>query len=223
MVAIEIVEMLKRAEKANISGDETKLLTAIMFRVNVNNCCQTTNEEFSKIMSVSVPSITRWLSQLAKKELITITINPRRHVRNIYPQIRKKRQKRVWDDEADMSEKQLKFKKAFPKKIIDCEVKDEVDIDVVIAKVKRSTFLRTEPNITLKSILGNCYKKMMRGEYEDREYLVRKQKSNFSTARDYTEEQYSALYHNVEDLMRELSDELKDKNDKNKDDKNKDD
>ena len=199
MVAVEIVEMLKLAEKKKATGDEMKLLFSILQRTDDLGRCLLSNDELSKLLNVSVPSITRWLAGLQKKELILMTFNFRRHQRNIYPQTRKRRQKFRPPEESEMSEKQLKFRRAFPDKVIDCVIKDDIDIDEVIARVKRSTFLMKTVNITLKSILGPCYKRLMAGGYEDKDYLV-VQKTTFSTGRNYTKEEMNALFQSVDEI-----------------------
>lgn len=100
--------------------------------------------------------------------------------------------------EGSLSPSQLKFKKAFPHKIIDADLLREQDIDKLIKAVKKSEFLSSAStsNLTLKWFSKN-YDDVISGKYD--KFANNKNKKDFET-RSYTNEEMNELFDNLDEV-----------------------
>lgn len=114
---------------------------------------------------------------------------------DIYNKLSKLKEKEKNKREKILSQKQLKFANAFPEKIIDCEVPEQIDIDLLIQKIKESEFLTSANNFTLQLCI-KYYDKITQDFYKS---YKQTNKPEFEQ-RTYTQEDINSLFTDLKDI-----------------------
>ena len=195
-------KMMAKAYEYDLTGDEFKLFGAILLNMNEYYACNKTNQFLARFLNVSPSSVSKWVGSMVKKGILTVTLNVYKHLRSIKltnPQCA--RPEPV--PERAMTEAQLKFHKAFPKKAINCEIPKNVNIDLLIAMVKESR-LKDYDNVSLYSCVVRYYDDIMRGVYRSDTLIPKGRAGGFSTERKHTKEETDRLYMSIEELQAEL-------------------
>lgn len=195
----EIGRILRRAYERKIYGGELTMLNAILCNCNDQGECRKSNQEFTKQLEVSDRSVTGWISDLKKRGVIGICINSHSHVRIIYVRGLEGKYK-CPNTYQDLSPEQKMFKDAFPSKIIDCEVPKNVNMSALINEIKKSAFLQTAENMTLKSYAIRKYDRIMQGVYRDEIMMKKYGTTHFANERNYTKEEMNSLFMSVEEI-----------------------
>ena len=91
--------------------------------------------------------------------------------------------------DSSLSPKQLKFKESFPQRKIDCEVSEQIDIDLLIQKIKESEFLNQVDNMSLKSCISR-YDQIINNYYK----TYHKTNNDNFKQRTYTKEECNSLF-----------------------------
>lgn len=191
-----------RKNFSKLTGSELKMLCAIAGKTNSLGYCSTSNKEFVELMSideenkVSERTISALVASLIAKKVITLTLNRHKNQRWLFIKGYSRYKKIV--DEEFMSEEQLKFHKAFPRKQIDCAVPGHVDIDKLIEMIKRQPFVAQTDNMGLYSCCIKNYKLIMDEHWPAPENL--NLQSKMSTSRDYSEKETNSLYQSAEEI-----------------------
>lgn len=199
-IKIDYEKILKTADKSNLSDGELKIFIAIASRLNDNGFCETSNEFFCKKFKKCERTITAWIAGLEEKEIIKCIFNSHKHKRHIYIKavgLVKKPFQPITNPNL-MTDEQYKFHQILPDRDIDCEWDPELDIDAVIAEIKKSYFLRNN-NMSLSSF-KKLYNKVISGAYRDVGFMGTNPKPNFSCRRNYTDKEIESLVQDIEDI-----------------------
>lgn len=187
---------IRKAYEKGAEGNDFQMLTAILLNMD-DDFCGKSNEDFVKIFQtqgqkVSDRSITNWVAALKEKNIIGVIQNKHAHRRQIYIRGINKEVKFAFEPALeDMSEAQRKFKKAFPDRMVDCEVSSEVDIDLIIYEIQHSSQIQNNLKfMTLFSFCHKFYKRLIDGAWRDRDANVRK---SSITGHTYTKEEMNSL------------------------------
>lgn len=179
----------------NISSDEKLLYGEVVARLTPAGYCRTTNATFAEFFATDVRTITRRVKNLVDWGYLRITQDNKRHIRKLWPL-----QIQIPDDEdkpEKWSEKQKMFAKAFPERQIDmADIPDSVDMELLIAKIKESSFLSKAKNMSLRSCVLK-YKAIVADGYGQ---FSEGKKKKFGTERSYSAEETNALFQNVADV-----------------------
>ncbi len=193
----EIGKVMRKAHERKIFSGAQVMLNAILCTANSKGECRKSNQEFANYLGVSDRSISGWIAELRKHNMIGLCINSHSHCRIIYVRgLGKYQNPETFND---YSPAQKMFHEAFPDKIIDCEVPDTVDMEALIAEMKKSIWLKASTGMTLKSYAIKHYKRIMRGVFRDDVYLARTGHKP-STERVYTKEEMNSLFQKVEEI-----------------------
>ena len=181
-----------------ITNDEKVLFAYITANLNKLGFCDKTDKHFEHVFKKDESTIRRWLKNLESKNFITRIYDRHSKKRNIYiktyfPQ---------YLDEQIVpnlySIAQQKFADAFPDRRIDVDVPANIDMDLLIEKIKSKKFLREATNMSLKSCLNN-YQAII----SETGYLQSddgKRKMHFNNERNYTVEEMNNLFQDVNDI-----------------------
>lgn len=195
--------MRKAFEKGADDNDLTMLM-AILLNMDEDYCGKS-NEQLARYLKDtgrkgSERSITDWVAALKDKNIIGVIQNRHAHRRQIYIRGINKERKFAYEPALeDMTEAQRKFKRAFPDRKVDCDVPDDVDIDLVIEIAKKSNYIQTvATGMTLYSFCYRHYDNLIQGRLGGME-LKKDTDANF-TQRTYTKEQCNSLFQKVEEI-----------------------
>ena len=192
----EFVKVLQKAYSNKIYGMELTMLIAILNNCNDKGECRKSNQDYSKQLGASARSKSGWISELRNQGAIGICINSHSHVRIIYIKgIAVYHQPETIED---MSLGQRMFHEMFPNKRLDCEIPDDVDMLGLMAKIRESTWLRNSAeNMTLKSFVKTCYKRIMNNEFSDD---AMRRKFGYLGSRNYSDAEMNSLFQNVDEI-----------------------
>lgn len=195
----DIGAVLRKADGADLSGTELKMLLRILLTTNNFGYSAETNYSLQEHFKWSERTVTEAVSGLKKKNIIRVVLNKHKNRRQIYicgfvPFAEYEEPKLE-----EMSEAQQKFKKAFPNRVVDCEVPDGVDMDTLIEKIKAINWISQAKNMTLKSFVVTHYDKIMTGKWTSSQSIRVKPAANF-TQREYTKEEMNALFQSVDEI-----------------------
>ncbi len=174
-------ELWEKYKTADVSANELKFFRYIEDNVDNRGIFNKKNVDIAKEFNVGDRTISRWVDALEKAELITSFQNRRQHIRNIRICYAKKKVK--LPDYAEMTPAQKLFQDAFPGRVVNADVPDDVDMPGLIKKIKASKYLQNYTFTSLRWFLDN-YKKIMAGGFDNDGDLLTK----MSSGRDYSEE-----------------------------------
>ena len=196
----DIGAVLRKADGADLSGTELKMLLRILLTTNNFGYSAETNYSLQEHFKWSERTVTEAVSGLKKKNIIRVVLNKHKNRRQIYicglvPFGSEYEEPKF----EEMSPEQQKFKKAFPNRIVDCEVPENVDMDALIEQIKKIDWINQAKNMTLKSFVYKYYNKIMNGEWTNSQVIQMKPKANF-TQREYTKEEMNSLFQSVDEI-----------------------
>ena len=196
----DIGAVLRKADGADLSGTELKMLLRILLTINNFGYSAETNYSLQEHFKWSERTVTEAVSGLKKKNIIRVVLNKHKTRRQIYicglvPFGSEYEEPKF----EEMSPEQQKFKKAFPNRVVDCEVPENVDMDALIEKIKKIDWINQAKNMTLKSFVYKYYNKIMNGEWANSQVIQMKPKANF-TQREYTKEEMNSLFQSIDEI-----------------------
>ncbi len=185
-------EWLQKIDEADISAQELKFFIYVACHVNDKGIFDKSNDFLCERYKVSDRTISRWVSNLQKEKLITSFHNKRKHCRIIRLCYAKKTAEDL--DQSEMSPAQRKFHEAFPKRLINCEVPEYVDMDKLIEKIKASKYLSNYEFTSLRYFVNN-YDAIIEGRIGGQI-----KEKTFAAAQERSEEEFASFVHSAEDI-----------------------
>lgn len=160
--------LLRSLDEMQLDNNKVAMYLHLLIKTNNFGFCKETNVQLAKHFKVAERTITNWLADLADLKLIRTFTETRNHVRRIY--VKALETVKYLEEPAfeEMTEKQQMFKTAFPTKIVDCDVPDNVDMEVLVQIIKNNEFLANAENMTLKSYCIRHYDRIIAGRFRDK-------------------------------------------------------
>ena len=170
-IKINYKKILMTADKEQLSDGELRMFIAIASRINNAGYCDISNDLLCKKFDKSERTITAWISSLENKKIIKTIFNRHQHKRYIYIRITglvKVPYQPITNPNL-MSQSQFMFHQVLPDRKIDCEWDTSLDMEALIAEIKKSYFLRN--NSMQLSHFKRRYHEIIDGKYRDSGYI----------------------------------------------------
>lgn len=160
------IEIERKLLSAKLNVGQLKLVMLISLNKDSSGVFKLKNEEIlSRFQdagySIEERALQKWIKQLKDEQIITVRTRKReRFIRLNYAK------KQYSLEYPEMSEAQRKFKDAFPKRQVNADVPDTVDMDSLILKIKNSKKLMRYEFTSLRWFVEN-YDRVMNGEWDN--------------------------------------------------------